>query len=167
MNQVSFGLLVLRVVFGVFMAVHGYNKVFRGGKLAGTAAWFGSIGMKWPVWQARMAAATEIGGGVLFAAGLATPLAAAALISLMLVAIVVTHLKNGFFIFNKDGGWEYCASIATVAFAVGTIGAGKYSIDHLLHKDVSGWTGAIITGVVGVVGAATHLGLSYRKPAGS
>ena len=55
--------------FGVGLAAHGYNKIFGGGKLKGTAGWFGSIGMKWPKWQARLAAATEIGAGLLFAAG--------------------------------------------------------------------------------------------------
>ena len=50
MQQLDVGLLVLRAVFGVFLAYHGYNKVFGGGGLAGTARWFGSIGMKWPLW---------------------------------------------------------------------------------------------------------------------
>ena len=71
MQQVDLALLVLRVVFGVFLACHGINKV-KGG-LAGTARWFGGIGMKWPKWQARIAASTEIGAGLLFALGLLTP----------------------------------------------------------------------------------------------
>ena len=70
MQQVDLALLVLRVVFGVFLACHGINKV-KGG-LAGTARWFGGIGMKWPKWQARIAASTEIGAGLLFALGLLT-----------------------------------------------------------------------------------------------
>ena len=96
MAQLDLGLLVLRVVFGVFLAYHGYNKVFGGGGLAGTAGWFGSIGMKWPLWQARLAAATEVGAGLLFAFGLFTAFAAAGIIGVMLVAIVVAHWKVGF-----------------------------------------------------------------------
>ena len=76
MDQFNFAVLVLRVVFGLFLAYHGYNKVFGGGGLSGTAGWFGSIGMRWPQWQARIAAATEIGAGVMMALGLLTPLAA-------------------------------------------------------------------------------------------
>ncbi|MCU1400498.1 MAG: DoxX family protein [Acidimicrobiales bacterium] len=159
----SFALLVVRVGFGLFLAAHGYNKIFGGGKLKGTAGWFGSMGMKWPKWQARMAATTEIGSGVLFALGLATPFAAAGMIGLMIVAIVTAHRKNGFFVFRPGQGWEYCASIAIMAFGVGTIGAGKYSIDHAIHKDVSGWTGALIT-LIGVVGAAAQLAICYRPP---
>ena len=159
----SFALLVVRVGFGLFMAAHGYNKIFGGGKLKGTAGWFGSMGMKWPKWQARMAATTEIGSGLLFALGLATPVAAAGMIGLMIVAIATAHRKNGFFVFRPGQGWEYCASIAIMAFGVGTIGAGKYSIDHAIHKDVSGWTGALIA-LVGVVGAAAQLAICYRPP---
>ncbi|MCU1366259.1 MAG: DoxX family protein [Ilumatobacteraceae bacterium] len=159
----SFALLVVRVGFGLFIAAHGYNKIFGGGKLKGTAGWFGSMGMKWPKWQARMAATTEIGSGLLFALGLATPFAAAGMIGLMIVAIVTAHRKNGFFVFRPGQGWEYCASIAIMAFGVGTIGAGKYSIDHAIHKDVSGWTGALIT-LIGVVGAAAQLAICYRPP---
>ena len=115
MHQVNLALLVLRLVFGLFLAYHGYNKVFGGGGLKGTAGWFGTIGMRWPAWQARLAAATEIGAGLMFAAGILTPLAAAGMIGLMTVAIVVAHWKVGFFIFKPNQGWEYCASIAVVA----------------------------------------------------
>jgi len=42
------------------MAAHGYAKVFKGGKLDGTAGWFDSIGMKPGAVHARLAAGTEI-----------------------------------------------------------------------------------------------------------
>ena len=72
-DQLNVALLVVRLGFGVGLAYHGYNKVFGGGGLAGTSGWFGSIGMRWPAVQARLAAATEITTGLLFAAGLAHP----------------------------------------------------------------------------------------------
>ena len=86
MEQFDVALLVVRLVFGVTLAYHGYNKVFGQGGLAGTAGFFGSIGMRWPNVQARLAAGTEIGAGLLFAAGLLTPFAAAGIIGLMTVA---------------------------------------------------------------------------------
>lgn len=163
-QPVNVALLVLRVVFGVFLMAHGYNKLFGKGGLKGTIGWFGSIGMKWPKWQARLAAATELGAGALLALGLATPFAAAGFIGLMIVAIVVAHRHNGFFIFRPGQGWEYCASILVVAWFIGTVGAGKYSIDHVIDKDVQGWTGSVIAGVLGVGGAFAQLALSYRPP---
>ena len=161
-NATNCALLALRVGFGLMLCAHGYNKIFGGGKLAGTARWFGSMGLKWPQWQARIAAATEIGSGLLLALGLATPLAAGGFIGLMLVAIAVDHRKNGFFVFRPGEGWEYCAGVALVALAIGAIGAGKYSIDHAIHKDVQDWTGAVIALVAGVGGAALQLAVCYR-----
>lgn len=165
MPQFDIGVLILRVVFGVFLAYHGYNKVFGGGGLAGTARWFGAIGMRWPVWQARLAATTEIGAGCLFAAGLITPFAGAGMIGLMIVAIVVAHWKVGFFIFKPDQGWEYCASIAVVAFVVSMIGGGRWSLDNALGIEFPGWWGTAIAGVVGIGGALAQLALSYRPKA--
>ena len=165
MNQFNLGTLVVRLVFGLFLSYHGYNKVFGGGGLAGTAEWFSGIGMKWPQWQARIAATTEIGGGLLFAAGLLTPLAAAAMIGLMTVAIIVAHWRNGFFIFKPGQGWEYCASIAVVAWTVATIGPGEWSLDHAFDIEWTKWSGAIVAAVVGVGGALLQLAVSYRKPA--
>jgi len=149
------------------MAAHGCNKLFGPNGLKGTAGWFGSIGMKWPKWQARMAAGTEVGAGALFAAGLLMPFAAAGFIGLMVVAIVTVHGSVGFFIFRPNQGWEYCASIAIVAFAVGTIGAGKYSLDHAFKIDehINDWTGMLITLILGIGGGLLQLAVSYRPPA--
>lgn len=162
MQQIDAALLALRLVFGLFLAYHGYNKVFGGNGLAGTAKWFGGIGMKWPKWQARIAATTEIGAGLLFAAGLITPVAAAGMIGLMIVAIVVAHWKVGFFIFKQGEGWEYCASIAVVALAVATMGGGRWSLDNALEIEFHGWWGAIVAAALGIGGAVSQLALSYR-----
>ena len=158
-------LLLVRVAFGVGLAAHGYNTVFGGGGLDGTARWFGGLGMRWPGVQARLAATTEIGAGLLFAAGLLTPFAAAGMIGVMVVAGWAAHRKNGFFIFRKGEGWEYVASIAVVAFAVATIGPGDLSVDHALGLDWDawdGWIGAAIAGVVGFGGGITQLAVCYR-----
>ena len=49
-------ILLLRVVLGLTMAAHGYNKFFGGGRIPGTAGWFDSIGMKPGMLHARIAA---------------------------------------------------------------------------------------------------------------
>jgi putative oxidoreductase len=161
-NQFNAGLLILRVIFGLFLAYHGYNKLFGPGGLDGTARWFEAIGMRWPRWQARLAATTEVGSGLLMAAGLLTPLAGAGMIGVMVVAIVVAHWKVGFFIFKPNQGWEYCASIATTAFVIAMVGPGRWSLDHAFDINWHGWTGAVIAGVAGVGGALTQLAVCYR-----
>ena len=164
-DRFDIGVLLLRAVFGLFLAYHGLNKFIGPGGLRGTARWFGGIGMRWPQWQARMAATTEVGAGVLFAAGLLTPLAAAGIIGVMTVAIAVAHWKVGFFIFKPDQGWEYCASIITAAVTVAIVGAGDLSLDHALDISWSGWAGALTAIGAGVGGAAAQLAVSYRPPA--
>lgn len=161
-NQINLGMLVLRLTVGLFLAAHGYNKVFGGGGLKGTAGWFGSIGMRWPALQARLAASTEIGAGLLLAAGLLTPFAAAGVIGLMVVAIWVAHRFNGFYIFNKDQGWEYCALISLAAWTIAIIGPGEWSLDHAFDIAWHGWNGAVIGAVVGLGGALLQLAVSYR-----
>lgn len=159
MDRIDSALLLLRVVFGVFLACHGVNKVKNG--INGTAGWFSSIGMRWPGAQAVIAATSEIVAGALFALGLATPVAAAVVIALMIVAIVTVHWRVGFFIFLPNGGWEYCASIAAVAVALSISGPGRFSLDEAL-----GWTHCTLTGIIavalGVLAAAAHLALTYR-----
>ena len=86
-DAMSVGLVIIRVIVGVTFAAHGYNKFFGGGKIAGTARWFDSMGMR-PngTIHAFLAASTELGGGLLFAVGLLTPLAAAGIVGVMFVA---------------------------------------------------------------------------------
>jgi len=159
-------LLLLRLYLGCMIFTHGFRKVFRGGKLAGTARWFDSIGMKPGMLNAYAAATTEIGAGVLLALGLLTPFACAALMALMLVAIVSVHRKNGFMITNPGGGMEYCLMLAIASLALGTLGAGKFSLDHA-RGILSSWsptTNFLVTLVVGVGGAALQLAAAYRPP---
>jgi putative oxidoreductase len=163
-EHVDAGLLVLRLALGLTLAAHGYNKFFGGGRLPGTAAWFESAGVRPGFPNAVLAATTEVVAGLALAAGLFTPLSAAGVIALMLVAIVVAHRKNGFFIFNPGQGWEYCAVMAAAALSIATIGAGDWSLDHALDLDVEGWWGAGIAAVVGVAAAALQLAACYRPP---
>ena len=93
-------MVVLRVVAGVTLFLHGYNKVFRGGKIDGTAGWFDSLGMKPGRLNAWMAAVTELGSGALLAVGLLTPFAAAGLIGICVVAARTDH-RGSFFMFKN------------------------------------------------------------------
>lgn len=167
MSHINAVLFVLRVGLGVTMAMHGWNKVRKG--IAGTAGWFESIGMRPGKLNAVLAAYTEMIGGAAFAIGLFTPAAAAAMIGLMVVAYWVAHKDNGFFIFNKDQGWEYVFILGIAALVVGGIGPGEWSVDNLLGFGTNGlytsWWGAVIAFVGGVGGAIAQLATFYRPPA--
>ena len=130
MTPQDVGLLILRLVLGVTLALHGFNKFFGGGRIPGTARWFESIGMKPGKFHATIAATTEVSAGLGLAAGLLTPIPAAGFVSLMLVAAWTVHRPNGFFIVKE--GWEYNLVLAVSAVAVATIGPGKLSLDWLI-----------------------------------
>src|ERR1700743_695571 len=111
------GLVILRLVLGVTLAAHVYNKFFGGGRIPGTARWFESIGMKPGRFHATVAATTELAAGLGLAAGLLTPIPAAGFVSLMLVAAWTVHRHNGFFIVKE--GWEYNLVLAVRGIEVG------------------------------------------------
>ncbi len=160
----SLGILILRVAIGLTLAAHGYGKFFRGGKIAGTAGWFDSMGMRPGKVHALLAASTEVGSGLLLALGLLTPLAALAFVALMVVAGWTVHRPNGFFIVSD--GWEYNFVLAVIAVAIATTGPGEYSLDWKLEliEDFDGVTGLLIAAVGGVAAAVGQLALFYRPP---
>src|SRR5262245_65665551 len=119
MTSYDVGLLILRVVLGLTMAAHGYNKFFGKGGLKGTAGWFDSMGMKPGMFHARIAATTEMSAGLGLGAGLLTPIPAAGFVALMLAAAWTAHRPNGFFIVQE--GWEYHLAPALSAVAVGAV----------------------------------------------
>ncbi len=133
------GLVVLRAVVGLLFAGHGAQKlfgVFGGHGLHGTGAFMESLGLRPGRRNAALAGAAELTGGALFALGLLTPLAAALLISVMVVAIATVHGPKG--PWNERGGYEFNLTLATVAFAVAAIGAGHWSLDNALNLGLHG-----------------------------
>ncbi len=162
----DWALLLLRVVVGLTLAAHGYNKFFGGGRIAGTARWFESIGMRSGRRHAILAAGGEIAAGLALAAGFLTVPAAAGFVGLMAVAFWVAHRGKGLFVMND--GWEYTAVLATVAVAVAMAGPGDLSLDGVIGiADVlDGWVGLAVSLGGGLVAAALLLAVFYRPPSG-
>ncbi|HEV7420977.1 MAG TPA: DoxX family protein [Mycobacterium sp.] len=169
MTAYDFGILLLRVVLGLTMAAHGYNKFFGPGGLSGTAGWFDSMGMKPGIFHARIAATTEMASGLGLAVGLLTPIPAAGFVALMFVAAWTVHRHNGFFIVNE--GWEYNLVLAVSAVAIATVGAGKLSLDYALfhttgfYDYLHGWWGLLIAVVLGLAGGIGQVAIFFRPPA--
>jgi putative oxidoreductase len=148
-------LLIIRLAIGGTVAAHGAQKLFGwfdGPGLAGTARFLESLGFR-PGWlHARLLGPAETVGGLLLAVGLLTPLAAAAVASVMITAVATVHWKNGFF--GQDGGYEYPMGLALAAVAVAFAGAGKYSVDAALGWSLGGTEWGIAAAVVAVVASA-------------
>jgi len=159
-NEVEIALLLVRVVVGVTMIAHGVNHWLGGGRIEGTARWFSGLGLRYGRLQAWLSVVTEIGAGLLLVLGLLTPLACAAVISVMLVAGVLAHRPNGFFVF-KDG-YEYVLVLSVVCLALAMLGPGRLSVDRAAGIDVLGWAGGGIALGVAVVATAGLLALFWR-----
>ncbi|MFJ6569243.1 DoxX family protein [Streptomyces sp. NPDC091292] len=153
---------VLRVTVGTVFVLHGWNHVFGGGRIAGTGQWFESLGMRPGRLHAWTASLTEAGGGLLLAAGLLTPLAAAALLATMLVAFATSHARNGFFIFRPGEGYEYVLVLGIASICLGGAGGGRLTVDHALGIFGAGWFALLLTACLGIVGGAVQLLLFWR-----
>jgi len=153
----------LRMATGIVFIAHGWNHMFGGGKIAGTARWFESLGMRPPLVHAWLASVTELGSGALVILGLLTPLGAGGIVGTMLVAWVINHRNNGFFIFRPGEGYEYVMVLTVVGIALGGIGAGPWSLDHLAGIfSPPGWAGLALTLAAGIGGSALLLATSWR-----
>jgi putative oxidoreductase len=147
----SVGRLGVRLVIGGLFIGHGTQKIFGwfgGPGRAGTEAMMESINLRPAKVHAVLAGTTETVGGSLLAAGLATPLASAALTGVMTTAIRKVHLPNGPWAAN--GGWEYNAVLIGAVTALAETGPGELSLDHLLRTERTGplWAlGSLATGV--------------------
>ncbi|MFF0095016.1 DoxX family protein [Streptomyces canus] len=159
----STAVLLLRVVLGVTMIVHGLNHWRGGGRIAGTARWFTGLGLRHGRLQAWLSVVTEVGAGALLVLGLLTPLAAAAVMSVMLVAGLLAHRRNGFFVF-KDG-YEYVLVLAVACVALAMLGPGDVSLDAAAGIDIDGWAGGGLAAGVGAAGTAGLLAAFWRPGA--
>ncbi|WP_404354804.1 DoxX family protein [Cytobacillus firmus] len=131
--MMDLGLLIIRLVIGVLFIGHGAQKLFGwfgGHGLKGTGGWFDSIGMKPGVMMALFAGLTEFIGGLLFALGFLTPLAALMIAGTMIMAIVKVHGPNG--LWATSNGYEYNLTLLSVAIGIALIGPGRYALDFFL-----------------------------------
>ncbi|MGM7645412.1 DoxX family protein [Nocardia sp. JW2] len=151
---------LLRLVVGVTMIAHGLNHWLGGGRIAGTARWFAGLGLRNGVLQAWASVLTEIGAGIALLLGVGTPLACAAVIAVMLVAGLLAHRRNGFFVFRE--GYEYVLVLAVVALALAVTGPGRFSIDHAAGLEVTGWAGGGLALGIAVGSTALLLALFWR-----
>ncbi|PTQ50868.1 MAG: Membrane protein, distant similarity to thiosulfate:quinone oxidoreductase DoxD [Hydrogenibacillus schlegelii] len=128
--DVDAGLLIIRLFVGLIVAAHGAQKLFGwfgGHGLSGFGGWLESLGFRPGRLWAALAGGSEFFGGLLFALGLWTPIAALLIAAVMIVAIFTVHVKHGLFITNN--GYEYALILAVVALVIGFLtGPGAYRV---------------------------------------
>lgn len=133
-----FGLTALRLAIGAVFIAHGGQKLFGlwgGPGLAGTTAYFATLGLQPAYPLAILASGIELIGGILLILGWGTRWVALALAIDMGVAIWKVHYLNGFFM-NWTGapgrghGIEFALVLAAALICLMLNGPGALSFDE-------------------------------------
>ncbi len=126
----AIGLLLVRLVFGLALMMHGWGKIQH------PFNWMDRPGAPAPIpgFLQFLAALSEFGGGLALIVGLLTPLAALGIFFTMLFAVVMVHMKAGDPFVSGGGGksYESAASYLVVALLMFFTGPGTLSLDHQL-----------------------------------
>lgn len=123
--------LVLRVVTGVIFAAHGLQKLNDFG-VAGVTGMLTGMGFPAPALMAVLLIAAELVGGIMLIVGFLTRWAAKSLVIVSVIALVVVHLPNGFFM--STGGYEYILMLLAACVSLVLSGGGKWSLDRIIWK---------------------------------
>jgi putative oxidoreductase len=129
----------LRVVLGMVFFAHGAQKMlgwFGGFGFHATIGSFTQMGM--PIPMALLIMCTEFFGGLGLIVGLLTRIASLGVAGLMIGAIFMVHLPNGFFMnwmgTQKGEGIEFHLLALAIAATLLLRGAGAFSLDRALSK---------------------------------
>jgi putative oxidoreductase len=129
-QQVSVGLLVLRLILGATFIAHGAQKLFVMG-LPAISGGFAQMGIPMAGFFGPFVSLVEFFGGIAIVLGLLTRLSGLGLAINMIVAMLTVHLKNGFF---NPNGVEFPLALFGISAALMTMGAGAFSVDALFGK---------------------------------
>jgi putative oxidoreductase len=121
------GLFLFRAALGLIFFSHGYPKLAHAG--SGMQGFFVQHGL--PGYFVYVAGVLEVFGGVLLFLGLFTRGAALLLAIEMCVAIWKVHSGDGYLAVHN---YEFPLALATGCFALATVGAGMFSLDHPLFE---------------------------------
>ena len=123
----NLALTLMRVVVGITFMAHGWQKLFTNG-IEGVGGFFGSLGIPAAGFFAVVVTLLELFGGLALILGIGTRIISALLAVNMLVALLMVHVSNGFFVSN--GGYELVLLLMVGSISLALAGAGAWSLDE-------------------------------------
>jgi putative oxidoreductase len=120
------GATILRIALGIIYVMHAYLALFVFGP-PDAAAYQRDIGLPFPELGVWYLIAAHGLGGIMMILGVFTRWAALANVPIMFVALLLVHLKQGFFM-TKDGGYEYVFLLLAATVAQVFLGGGGVTL---------------------------------------
>ena len=123
-SSASVAILVGRILLAAMFVLAGFAKLTD---IAGTAGWFGSIGLPAPTIVAVLVGLLELVGGLAIVVGFQTRIAALALAAFTIAATLIAHVDfadmTQFLFFQKN------FAIVGGLLVLAAFGAGSLSVD--------------------------------------
>lgn len=130
--QTNAALLLLRIASALAFLYHGSGILFGAFKGPGPEQFAASH--HWPVPIAYLVGLAQFAGGLAILSGVLFRVGLISVLVVMLGAIFLVHLRNGFDVSN--GGMEYAFTQLLLAAALLLTGPGAYSLAGLLPRSM-------------------------------
>lgn len=124
------GLLVVRVIVGFILLMHGYHRYQAGPeKILALLTEMGLPGAEALAWGTI---GFEVVGGLLIIFGLGTPILGGILVIEQVLLVVLSKWEHGFRV--MDGGYEYNLALAALGMVLLVFGSGRTGMDALFTR---------------------------------
>ena len=135
----GFAPLILRVMAGIIMAVHGWQKLTEVGPANFGRQALANLGVPLPVFMGYVVTLAELIGGILLIVGLLSRLAALILAIEMVFTTLLVKINVGFIAPPGSGSGAELDLILLAAFlTILLVGPGRLSLDELVGIEEEG-----------------------------
>jgi putative oxidoreductase len=128
----GFAPLVVRVIVGIIMAAHGWQKLTQTGPANFGGQMLSGMGVPLPVFMGYVVTFVELFSGILLILGLLSRLAALLLTIDLVVAILLVKVNVGLLSGSSGTGAELDLALIAGLLVILLAGPGKLSLDHAL-----------------------------------
>jgi putative oxidoreductase len=125
-------LLVVRVIVGIIMLAHGWQKLTVIGPANFGQGVLAQSGVPLPIFMGYVVTCTEVIGGILLIVGLLSRLAALLLTINLVIATLMVNMHVGLLSSTGGVGAELPLALIAGFLAILSAGPGRLSLDYLL-----------------------------------